>query len=123
MRKNIPPLIAGSIIALALLMTACSYPSLPDLFFGSGTLPATAAATASAGTLDSAPTAAIEAYLMALVAKDRAKYNALVCTEWADQATLEFDSFGAVVPSLKGVKCDKGVVQGDSATVTCKGSI
>src|SRR5689334_20348432 len=70
------------------------------------------------------PASAVTDYLSAMVKNDRAKLPSLVCSAYESGATTEFDSFGAISEaSLNNVKCTPGAVNGDSASVTCTGSI
>ncbi|MEP7294169.1 MAG: hypothetical protein ABI835_20445, partial [Chloroflexota bacterium] len=70
------------------------------------------------------PAAAVETYLTALVANDTDALPQLICPAYESGARTEFDSFGAVGgAALDGVDCTAGAANGDSASVTCTGSI
>lgn len=70
------------------------------------------------------PAAAVETYLSAMVANDTARRPQLICPVYEAGAQTDFDSMGAVSgAALNGVDCTAGAVNGDSATVTCTGSI
>jgi hypothetical protein len=78
-----------------------------------------ACASSNAG---SAPQA-IEAYIKALVAKDKDAVVAAACAKYEENAKLEADSFAAVTPTLDGLSCSESGKDGDSVLVACKGSI
>lgn len=67
--------------------------------------------------------ATVEAYLNALVNKDEASFTKLTCPVWQAQALLEYDAFGNVATTLKGVQCTASDMTSASATVKCSGSI
>lgn len=70
------------------------------------------------------PAAAVETYLSAMVANDTARRAQLICPAYEAGAQTDFDSMGAVGgAALNNVDCTAGAVSGDSATVTCTGSI
>lgn len=78
-----------------------------------------ACASSNAG---SAPQA-IEAYIKALVAKDKDAVVAAACAKYEESAKLEADSFAAVTPTLDGLSCTETGKSGDSTLVACKGVI
>jgi len=70
------------------------------------------------------PASAITDYLNAMVKNDTAKLPSLVCPAYEAGAKTDFDSLGAIGGvTLNNLKCTSGAVNGDSATVTCTGSI
>jgi hypothetical protein len=79
--------------------------------------------SACASKSDDAPAKAVEDYLNALVAKDSNRLTTLSCSDWEDDALLEFDSFQAVTTRLDGLACSQTGTDGDTALVLCKGKI
>jgi hypothetical protein len=77
----------------------------------------------SAGAASSGPAQAVQSYLQALSAKDATKLANLSCKTWESQATMELDSFQAVVTTLSGVACKQTGTDGSNALVTCTGKI
>ena len=70
------------------------------------------------------PASAVTDYLNAMVKNDTAKLPQLVCADYEAGAKTDFDSFGAIGGvTLSNLKCTPGTVNGNSATVTCAGSI
>lgn len=69
------------------------------------------------------PAAAAESYLTALVEKDADALATLSCAEWEESAILELDSFQAVDVRLEGMDCQEASREGDTAVVSCTGSI
>lgn len=70
------------------------------------------------------PAAAAEAYLSAMVNNETDKLAQLVCPAYEAGARTDFDSFGAIGGvTLDSVGCTTTSTDGDSATVTCTGSI
>ncbi|NJL94958.1 MAG: hypothetical protein HC915_15170 [Anaerolineae bacterium] len=69
------------------------------------------------------PSEAIEAYLQALIEKDRDAFNNLVCAGYEAEAQVEFDSLGAVETSLRDLECERDGESGDYALVSCTGFI
>jgi hypothetical protein len=68
-------------------------------------------------------TAAVEAYLQALVEKDGDRLAALSCSVWEEDAMLELDSFQAVEATLQNLACEENGTDGDAALVRCNGTI
>ncbi len=70
------------------------------------------------------PARAVEDYLTAMVKNDTANLAGLVCPDYESAAKTEFDSFGAISDAvLDGMDCASGDASGDTAAVTCKGTI
>jgi len=70
------------------------------------------------------PASAVTDYLNAMVKNDTAKLPSLVCSAYEAGAKTDFDSLGAIGGvTLNNLKCTPGAANGDSATVTCTGSI
>ena len=86
------------------------------------TAPALALAACGTSQTGSAPQA-IEAYITALVAKDRDGAVSASCAEWEESATLESDSFAAVAPALDGLDCAEAGQENETILVTCQGVI
>lgn len=97
MRKLIPSLLI--VVLAGVLLSACAKTSAGD------------------------PAAAVQAYWQALVDKDSAKLSSLSCADFEQEALNTLDSFGAVTATLSDLACTTGEVSGDSATVTCSGTI
>jgi len=66
---------------------------------------------------------AVENYLKALAARDLNEMIAVSCTDWEADARIEYDSFTAVTLELKDLQCQQADGEGDSAKVTCTGSL
>ncbi len=66
---------------------------------------------------------AVEAYLKALIGKDRTQAISLVCASYEAQAQTEYDSFSAVQASLKDLSCKETGKEGEYTLVTCGGAI
>ena len=82
------------------------------------------ASSASASSLDSAPAVAVNNYLSAMVADNVSKMPQLICPAYEAGAKTDFDSFGAIGGvKLNNVSCTTTSINGDNATVVCKGSI
>ena len=77
----------------------------------------------AACTGSSDPARVVELYYRAIVEKDRSGFSELICPAWEADATLEFDSFGAVEASLESVSCEQTGSDGDYTLVTCQGAI
>jgi outer membrane murein-binding lipoprotein Lpp len=67
--------------------------------------------------------AAVQAYLNALVNKDSSALSTLSCKDWEAQAAMELDSFQAVTTELQDLSCKKTGNEGDMDVVTCTGKI
>ena len=87
---------------------------------GLGLLAAGLTSCASAGPASSQ---AVEGLLRALVQRDEARFTALTCPEYEEQALIEYDSFGLVRAELNGVACAVIDGEGDTSRVRCSGSI
>ncbi len=80
--------------------------------------------TACAPSQGGDPAAAVTAYLNAMVADDTAKLPQLVCPAYESGAQTDFDSLGAIGGvTLNHVQCTTASTSGDTATVTCTGSL
>jgi hypothetical protein len=66
---------------------------------------------------------AVEDYYQAMVERDEARYTGFTCTDWEEQALLEYDSFSGVEIALDGLSCQETGADGDTAQVTCAGQI
>lgn len=77
-----------------------------------------AGCTASAGPAD-----AMAAYWQALIAKDGAQISSLSCATFEEEAMVTLESFNSVEIKLKDLACAVNSESGDTASVTCNGSI
>lgn len=77
-----------------------------------------AGCTASAGPAD-----AMAAYWQALIAKDGAQISSLSCAAFEEEAMVTLESFNSVEIKLKDLACAVNSESGDTASVTCNGSI
>ena len=66
---------------------------------------------------------AVEGYLQALSDKDETRMLSRICPSYEFDALLEFDALAQVETKLKDVSCQQVDANGDTATVTCRGSI
>jgi hypothetical protein len=66
---------------------------------------------------------AVVNYLKALAARDLNGMIAASCADWEADARTEYDSFTAVTLELKDLQCQQVGGEGDSAKVTCSGSL
>jgi hypothetical protein len=80
------------------------------------------ALSACAGGQD-APAQAVLLYQQALVDKNQEELINYSCADWESQALLELDSFVSVETSLVDVTCQTVSEDGNTAKVTCEGSI
>lgn len=71
----------------------------------------------------SSPAGAVAAYWQALVAKDEAQVSSLSCADYETEALTTLESFSAVKTELKDLSCKVDSQNGDSAAVSCTGSI
>jgi hypothetical protein len=71
----------------------------------------------------SGPDKAIEAFWQALVAKDAAQVSSLSCAAYEPEAKTTLESFNAVETKLKDLACTVKSQEGDTASVSCTGSI
>ncbi len=69
------------------------------------------------------PDQAVAAFWQALVDKDAAQLSSLSCAAYEPEAQTTLESFNAVETKLKDVACMVVSQDGDSATVSCTGSI
>ncbi len=92
------PWIAG--LVLVLLLAGCSQPSQ------------------SSGAVK-----AVEAYVQALVAKDRSQVSSLSCAAWEEQGLLEVDSLEVVETTLDNLSCQEAGTDGEATLVNCAGKI
>lgn len=63
---------------------------------------------------------ALESHLRALAGKDDGAFAQTLCSEWEDQAYLEFDAYRGVAVELKDLACSSTPGQ-QQATGSCKG--
>jgi hypothetical protein len=66
---------------------------------------------------------AIQAYLQALVDKDRESIASLACAGWEADARTELESFTAVSVAMHDLDCQETGIDGDMALVSCSGKI
>lgn len=78
---------------------------------------------ALAGCAQSSPESAVTAYFEALVAGEEAKLTELSCASWEAQAATQADSFRAMNPTLRDMRCTAGEASGGFTPVTCQGAI
>ena len=71
----------------------------------------------------SGPDQAVAAFWQALVAKDSAQVSSLSCAAYEPEAQTTLESFNAVETKLKDLACTVASQEGDSASVSCSGSI
>lgn len=69
------------------------------------------------------PAGAVAAYWQALVAKDEAQVSSLSCAAYESEALTTLESFSAVKTELKDLSCKVDTQNGDTAAVSCTGSI
>jgi hypothetical protein len=69
------------------------------------------------------PEKAIAAFWQALVAKDAAQVSSLSCAVYEMEAQTTLESFNAVETKLKDLACTVNSQEGDTASVSCTGSI
>lgn len=70
-----------------------------------------------------APAGTVEAYIQALVGRDRNHLSALSCADWEPTALQEMDSFQAVKTRLEGLACQVSGTEGATTLVKCQGKI
>ena len=70
-----------------------------------------------------APADAIAAFWQAMVAKDAAQLSSLSCAAYEAQALITMESFGAFEPELSDLLCEVIEASGDTASVSCEGTI
>ena len=71
----------------------------------------------------SGPDQAVAAFWQALVAKDSAQVSSLSCAAYEPEAQTTLESFNAVETKLKDLSCSVLSQEGDTASVSCNGSI
>jgi hypothetical protein len=69
------------------------------------------------------PSGVMSAYWQALVAKDAAQISSLSCAAYEEESLTTLESFNAVETKLKDLACSVTAESGDTASVTCTGSI
>ena len=69
------------------------------------------------------PAMAVEAYWQALVAQDSAKLSTLSCASYETEALNTLESFKSVAVTLNDLVCTTDSTSGDTAKVSCTGSI
>jgi len=70
-----------------------------------------------------APAATVQAYIQALIGKDKNHLSALSCADWEPTALQEMDSFQAVKTRLEGLSCKVSGTDGATTLVKCQGKI
>jgi hypothetical protein len=71
----------------------------------------------------SGPEAAVAAFWQALVEKDSAQVSSLSCAAYEPEALTTLESFNAVETKLQDLVCTVKSQDGDTASVSCTGSI
>jgi hypothetical protein len=71
----------------------------------------------------SGPDKAVSAFWQALVDKDAAQVSSLSCAAYEVEAQTTLESFNAVETKLKDLACTVNSQEGDTASVSCTGSI
>ena len=71
----------------------------------------------------SGPDTAVAAFWQALVEKDSAQVSSLSCAAYEPEALTTLESFNAVETKLEDLVCSVNSQDGDSASVSCTGSI
>ena len=69
------------------------------------------------------PADVVSAYWQALIDKDGAQISSLSCAAFEEEALTTLESFNAVDTKLKDLACTVNSEIGDTASVTCTGSI
>ena len=69
------------------------------------------------------PAGVMSAYWQALINKDAAQISSLSCAAFEEEALTTLESFSAVDIKLKDLACSVNSESGDTASVTCAGSI
>jgi hypothetical protein len=69
------------------------------------------------------PAGVMSAYWKALIAKDEAQISGLSCVAYEEESLTTLESFSAVDIKLKDLACSVNSESGDTASVTCTGSI
>lgn len=71
----------------------------------------------------SGPDTAVAAFWQALVEKDSAQVSSLSCAAYEPEALTTLESFNAVETKLADLVCTVNSQDGDTASVSCSGSI
>jgi hypothetical protein len=71
----------------------------------------------------SGPETAVAAFWQALVEKDSAQVSSLSCAAYEPEALTTLESFNAVETKLEDLICTVNSQDGDTASVSCTGSI
>ena len=71
----------------------------------------------------SGPDTAVAAFWQALVEKDSAQVSSLSCAAYEPEALTTLESFNAVETKLEDLVCTVNTQDGDTASVSCTGSI
>jgi hypothetical protein len=71
----------------------------------------------------SGPDQAVAAFWQALVAKDSAQVSSLSCAAYEPEAQTTLESFNAVETKLKDLSCTVVSQEGETAVISCSGSI
>lgn len=66
---------------------------------------------------------ALEVYVRALTSKNEAAYSQSICTEWENQAFLEFDAYQGLELELKDLACRSTGAKPGEVQVNCQGKI
>jgi hypothetical protein len=69
------------------------------------------------------PAGVMTAYWQALIAKDEAQISSLSCAAFEEESLTTLESFNSVEIKLKDLACTVNSESGDTASVTCTGSI
>ena len=69
------------------------------------------------------PAGVMSAYWQALIDKDEAQISSLSCAAYEEESLTTLESFSAVETKLKDLSCSVNSESGDTASVTCAGSI
>jgi hypothetical protein len=77
----------------------------------------------ASGCAASDPADAVKAYWQAIIAKDDARVSSLSCAAYEPEALTTLESFRTVEAKLNDLACTSGKISGDTAAVTCTGSI
>ena len=70
-----------------------------------------------------APAKSVEAFWRAMAATDGAALSSLSCADYEEEALLTMESFQSVELELKDLQCSTTGTSGDSAEVTCQGTL
>lgn len=70
-----------------------------------------------------APAKSVEAFWQAMAASDGATLSSLSCANYEAEALITMESFQSVELELKDLSCVTAATSGDSAEVTCQGTL